>query len=69
MRRQNRRLQTIADVKQIGGVDRAAAFAAWTPAYRSFMNAYAKTTGRKTATNPDTGERMIELSSGKWEPF
>jgi len=68
MRRQDRRLKTIADVKQIGEADRAAAFASWKPAYRSFMEAYAKATGRKTASN-DAGDRMIELGPGNWESF
>ena len=69
MRRQNRRLNTIADVKQIGEVDRDAAFKSWTPAYRTFMETYAKTSGRETATNAETGQRYIEMSPGNWEEF
>ena len=69
MRRQDRRLKTIADVKQIGAVDRDAAFSAWKPAFRSFMETYAETADKKTATNAETDERFIEMSPGKWEPF
>ena len=69
MRRQDRRLKTIAKVKGIQDSDRAAAFESWTPAFRSFMETYAKTTGRKVATHPETGEKMIEMSPGNWEAF
>ena len=69
MRRQDRRLKTIADVKQIGETDREAAFSAWKPAFRSFMEAYAEQSGRRTATNAETDEKFIEISPGKWEPF
>lgn len=69
MRRQDRRLKTIADVKQIGEADRKAAFEAWTPAYRRFMETYAKTSGKQTATHADTGEKRIEMSPGVWEEY
>ena len=69
MRRQDRRLKTIADVKQIGPVDRGAAFKAWKPAFRAFMETYAKQSGKKTATNAETDERFIEMSPGNWEQF
>ena len=69
MRRQDRRLKTIADVKQISDIDRAAAFKAWTPAFRNFMETYAKTSGRQTATNAETDQRFIEMSPGNWEEF
>ena len=68
MRRQDRRLETIADVKQISETDRDAALAAWKPAFRDFMETYAKQAGLKVAENPETGEKLIQID-GKWEPY
>ena len=69
MRRQDRRLKTIAGVKGISETDMDAAFSQWTPAYQSFMETYAKTTGRRVATHPETGEKMIEMRPDEWESF
>ena len=69
MRRQDRRLKTIADVKNISPVDREAAFSSWTPSFNKFVEAYANTTDRKTATNAETGQRFIEMTPGNWEEF
>lgn len=68
MRRQDRRLKTIADVKRIPDSDREAAFSSWTPAFNQFMETYADTAKLETATVPETGQRFIKID-GEWEEF
>ena len=72
MRRQDNRLKSIAEVKEIPERERAAALNTWTPAFDKFMEAYAEGENFGIQEDPDGG-RWINMTPTQrddgWEKY
>ena len=69
MKRQNERLQIIADVKGITGDQKTTAFDAWNPRFRAFVLKYAEVSGLEAGRNAKTGQVQIIYGNGRKETF